>query len=391
MLSRSSLISSAHPLRNRLTAAVGKGFNPLMEGLLQVDLAERSYPIYIGEDLLPQLGALCKERGLNGNSLCVSDTNVAPLYLDVCMESLRAHNYQCDWVTVPAGEPSKSQEQLFCLYDKALSSSLDRKSFVVALGGGVVGDLGGYLAASYLRGIPFIQIPTSLLAMVDSSVGGKTGINLPRGKNLVGAFHQPSLVLADLSTLQTLPWREFLAGMAEVIKYGIIWDRAFFEMLEADYSSMHPSNTELLRRVVTRCCEIKAEVVRRDEREGGLRAILNFGHTLGHAIENAAGYGTYLHGEAVAIGMAFAARVSVRLASMSAGEAERIVLLLDKLGLPVHPKGLGWESLLEAMRLDKKVQSGMPRFVLADSIGSVRTGFEVPEQLLREEWDGFRQ
>ena len=274
---------------------------------VKVELGDRSYPIRIGNGIIDNLGEWCKEVGLRGKCLVVSDENVAPLYADRALLALESAGFSAKLTVLPAGEQTKCCEKLFGLYDEMLSHGMDRKSFIVALGGGVIGDLSGYAAASFLRGIEFVQVPTTLLSMVDSSVGGKTGINIPQGKNLIGAFHQPKLVCMDLETLKTLAVREYRAGMAEVIKYGPIWDLEFFKKLEANAEILADVNvaltSDLLAEIVARSCEIKAEVVSHDEREGGLRAILNFGHTVGHAIEKCAGYGEYVHGEAVAIGM----------------------------------------------------------------------------------------
>ena len=355
---------------------------------VNVELGDRSYPIHIGSDMQSEIGSLIVAEGLSGVCLVIADEHTGEIYGDKVVASLRAANFSPSLVMIPAGESSKSSNQLVDLYSAALTAGLDRQGFIVALGGGVVGDLAGYAAASFLRGIPFVQIPTSLLAMVDSSVGGKTGINLAEGKNLVGAFHQPSLVFIDLKTLSTLPQREFLAGMAEVVKYGIIRDRAFFDHIEAKVEELHPKgNRAILSDLVRRCCEIKAEVVAADEREGSLRAILNFGHTLGHAIENKAGYGgMYIHGEAISVGMVYAARLSVAVCGMSSKEADRIEALLVKLGLPVRAMGLNWIALREAMSVDKKAFGGAPQFVLASSIGTVSTGHSLPEELLEATW-----
>ncbi|HSR88618.1 MAG TPA: 3-dehydroquinate synthase, partial [Pontiella sp.] len=281
-------------------------------------------------------------------------------------------------------------DRVFELYSRCIEAGLDRKSFIVALGGGVIGDLAGYVAATYLRGIPFVQVPTSLLAMVDSSVGGKTGINLPEGKNLVGAFYQPQRVLADLQALKTLPAREYRAGLAEVVKYGIIFDAPFFDFLEENIEKISDvGNVDLLANVVGRCCEIKADVVAKDEREGGLRAILNFGHTAGHALEKAAGYGEYVHGEAVAIGSVFAARASVALTGLAQGECDRIEKMFTDLGLPVKAPEYSWPELRNALSVDKKTVGGMPRFVLASKIGTVSIGNEIPEDLMEQIWNSL--
>ncbi len=345
---------------------------------LTVNLAERSYPIHIGSGILETLGEACKAAGLAGKCLLVSDENVAPLYADRVFQSLEKAGFEPTLEVLPAGEPTKCHEQLIRLYSKAAELNLDRGHFVVALGGGVIGDLSGYAAASWLRGIRFVQVPTSLLAMVDSSVGGKTGINIAEGKNLVGAFHQPELVLMDLETLQTLPKREFAAGMAEVVKYGPVWDEELFQCLE--------DMNVALGEIISRCCEIKAEVVRQDEREGGLRGILNFGHTLAHAIENVAGYGEYLHGEAVAIGMVYAARLSTQLNGLSVEDSARIEKLLVALDLPVDAPGLAWSDLRSAMQNDKKTRDGRVKFVLIDRMGHAELGCEISEEILKEAW-----
>jgi 3-dehydroquinate synthase len=258
---------------------------------------------------------------------------------------------------------------------------LERKSFIIALGGGVVGDLAGFVAATYLRGIPFVQVPTTLLAQVDSSVGGKVGVNLPAGKNLVGAFHQPRHVLCDLATLDTLPEREFRAGLAEVIKYGIIYDASLFQKLETELPKILKRNEEALTEIVARSCEIKAEVVGQDETESGLRAILNFGHTIGHGLEAISRYGKYLHGEAISIGQVAAAVLSNRLTGLPQSDVERIRILFKRAGLPmtVRLNKLQRKQLFDAMRLDKKVSGGEIKFVLARAIGKVEYGVKVPE------------
>jgi len=375
-----------------------------------VDLGERSYPIRIGSGVLDTLGDACVAAGLKGRCLLVSDENVAPLYAQTVFQSLEKAGFAPTLEVLPAGEPTKCHEQLIRLYSKAAELNLDRGHFMVALGGGVIGDLTGYAAASWLRGIKFVQVPTSLLAMVDSSVGGKTGINIAEGKNLVGAFHQPELVLLDLETLKTLPEREFAAGMAEVVKYGVIWDKELFQPLEAGSTGGHSvfqtlekvvskfpnigkkqqAATQLLPsigKIIASCCEIKAEVVRQDEREGGLRGILNFGHTLAHAIENVAGYGEYLHGEAVSIGMIYAARLSTQLKGLSVEELARIEKLLATLGLPVDAPGLAWKDLRAAMAVDKKTRDGRVKFVLVDRMGHAEIGCEIPEELMEEVWN----
>ena len=354
-----------------------------------VNLEDRSYQIHIGAGVLERLGDLCAGAGLKGKCLIITDENVGDLYAKPVLKSLETAGFSASVATLPAGEQIKCGDRVFELYSRCIEAGLDRKSFVVALGGGVIGDLAGYVAATYLRGIPFVQVPTSLLAMVDSSVGGKTGINLPEGKNLVGAFYQPELVLADLDTLQTLPPREYRAGLAEIVKYGIIYDTSFFGLLEANIAKLpEVGNVDLLAKVVSRCCEIKADVVAQDEREGGLRAILNFGHTVGHALEKVAGYGEYVHGEAVSIGSIFAARASVALTGLSQAECDRIEKIFADLGLPVNAPKYSWPDLRNAMSVDKKTVGGMPRFVLASSIGTVSIGNEIQEALMEQIWNG---
>lgn len=353
---------------------------------VNVDLGERSYPIHIGSGNLDSIGEACETAGLKGRCLIVTDENVAPLYAGRVLQCLEKAGFKPALEVLPAGETTKSQAQLLNLYSKAAAHGVDRKCFMVALGGGVIGDLTGFAAASWLRGIRFVQVPTTLLAMVDSSVGGKTGINIPEGKNLVGAFHQPELVLIDIDTLKTLPQRELAAGMAEVVKYGVIWDAKLFQDLEKS-AEIFPN----IGKIIARCCEIKAEVVGLDEREGGLRGILNFGHTAAHAIENVAGYGEFLHGEAVAIGMVYAAHLSVALKGLSAEESARIEKMLARLSLPLGVAGMEWKDIRAAMAVDKKTVGGLPKFVLADRIGHVEFGYEVPEKLLEEVWHGISQ
>jgi 3-dehydroquinate synthase len=353
---------------------------------VHVPLGSRSYPIFIGGKILADLGRHCAELQLGRRCAIISDKNVAPLYAAKAAASLRQAGFEPLLATIPAGETSKSLKTFQSCCDLLAGHRLERKSFIVALGGGVVGDLAGFVAAAYLRGIPFVQAPTTLLAQVDSSVGGKVGVNLAAGKNLVGAFHQPRLVLCDLATLRTLPPREFRAGLAEVIKYGIIYDAALFARLERDLPRLLRRDGEILAEVVARCCEIKADVVRQDETETGLRAILNFGHTIGHAIETTAGYGQFLHGEAISIGQVAAAKLSVLAAGLSADEAARVEKLFVRAGLPVAVKlsARRQTALIEAMRLDKKVNDGQLRFVLARRIGQVEPGHKIPPEWIGE-------
>jgi 3-dehydroquinate synthase len=355
-----------------------------------VHLGDRSYDIVIGPGLLAELGELTRANAVGKRVLLVSDETVAGLYGTAAGRALESAGYSVTHATVPPGEASKSGEQLFHLFDRAVAAGLDRHAIVVALGGGVVGDLAGFMAATYLRGIRLVQVPTTLLAMVDSAVGGKTGINLPQGKNLVGSFHQPVLVLCDTDALTSLPRREFDSGLAEVIKHGVIWDADLFAFLEQQMDAIRTGDAAARAHIVARSCAIKAAVVAQDERESGLRAILNFGHTLGHAVENVAGYGAYLHGEAIGIGMAFAARVSERVAGLPVAEGQRLLALVQRAGLPVAAPDLAWRDLRRAMEVDKKGTDGRPRFVLAERIGKVAFGCEVAESVLEEVWRGGR-
>lgn len=347
---------------------------------VKVSLGTRSYDIKIGPGLLASLGANCAALKLGQKCAVVTDTNLAPRYAKPALASLKRAGFDAVLVTVPAGETAKRLKQVEACFDQLAAHRLERKSFMVALGGGVVGDLTGFVAASYLRGIPFVQVPTTLLAQVDSSVGGKTGVNLAAGKNLVGAFHQPRRVLCDLDTFRTLPEREFRAGLAEVIKYGIIYDAHLFARLERDMAQILRRDSVALAHIVARSCEIKAHVVSQDETESGPRAILNFGHTIGHAIEAITSYGRYLHGEAISIGQVAAAHLSAAWQGLPAKDVERIRALFVTAGLPVSIAltSARRAKLLAAMTLDKKVSGGEIRFVLAERIGKVTWGCSVP-------------
>jgi 3-dehydroquinate synthase len=350
--------------------------------IVNVPLGNRSYAIKIGPRLLERLGGECRRLGLGSRCAIISDRNVAARYGRAAQRSLTRGGFDCSLIAVPAGETAKSLRTVQSCYDALATRRLERKSFIVALGGGVVGDLAGFVAATYLRGIPFVQAPTTLLAQVDSSVGGKVGVNLKAGKNLVGSFYQPRLVLCDLKTLDTLPARELRAGLAEVIKYGVIFDRHLFARLERDLEKLLKREPKTLASVVARCCEIKAEVVREDETESGLRAILNFGHTVGHALEAISHYGKYLHGEAISIGQVAAARLSERQLGFPGQETARLANLLKRAGLPITAKlpPPARANLLTAMQLDKKVTRGEIKFVLAKRIGEVRFGCKIPQQ-----------
>ena len=349
-----------------------------------VSLGARSYEVLIGRDLLSALGGHCRRLGLGSRCVVVTDETVGEKYGGRAMESLAEAGFEASLYSVPAGESSKSLEWVRAGCDCFAGLRLERGGVVVALGGGVVGDLAGFLAAVYLRGIDFVQVPTTLLAQVDSSVGGKVGVNLEAGKNLVGAFHQPRLVLCDLEVLMTLPMREFRAGMAEVVKYGVVCDEGLFSLIEAERGKILAREDGLLESIIARSCEIKADVVARDERDGGVRAVLNFGHTVGHALEAITGYGEYLHGEAISVGQVAAAMLSARQLGLDAGAVKRIRNLLCSLGLPVSVALSGGQrgKLLEAMRLDKKVNEGAVRFVLAERVGRARPGQSVERESL---------
>ncbi len=354
--------------------------------VVKVPLGQRSYSIFIGSRLLPRLGGECARLKLGRRCAVIADARVAPLYADAALASLEAAGFAPVLLTVPAGETAKRLANVQRCYDQLAAHRLERKSFIVALGGGVVGDLAGFVAATFLRGVAFVQVPTTLLAQVDSSVGGKVGVNLDAGKNLVGAFYQPRLVLADLDILGTLPERELRAGLAEVIKYGVIADAALFRRLEREVPKLLARDPATLAAVIARCCRIKAVVVGRDETESGLRAILNFGHTIGHGLEAISRYGSYLHGEAISIGMVAAAALSARVAGLPAGDVARISALLDRAGLPtsVRLAAPQRKRLLAAMQHDKKVSGGEVKFVLAKRIGEVVAGQAVPEAFILE-------
>ncbi|HXF65611.1 MAG TPA: 3-dehydroquinate synthase [Burkholderiales bacterium] len=350
---------------------------------LTVTLASRSYPIYIGPGLLAR-AELIAARLPQKKAAVITNEVVAPLHLAPLKRALEECGVEVVTVTLPDGEAHKNWETLNRIFDALLECRCERGTALIALGGGVIGDLAGFAAAVYLRGVPYIQVPTTLLAQVDSAVGGKTAINHPRGKNMIGAFYQPLAVIADTDTLATLPRRELAAGLAEVIKYGLIRDHAFFAWLEANLARLLGREAEALGYAIERSCANKAEVVARDERERGERALLNFGHTFGHAIEAGLGYGQWLHGEAVAAGMVLAARLSRRLGLIGAQEVERITALIAAAGLPVHPPDLGLARYLELMGRDKKVAGGRIRFVLLRRIGEAFLSEEVPHAALAE-------
>ena len=347
-----------------------------------IALGDRSYGISIGTGLLGQ-PATWAGLPRAAAALLVTNETVAPLYLATVRDALRPHFAAVHEVVLPDGEAFKDWPTLNRIFDALLAQACDRKTVLFALGGGVIGDMAGFAAACYMRGVPFVQVPTTLLAQVDSSVGGKTAVNHPLGKNMIGAFYQPLRVVCDLGTLATLPSREFSAGLAEVIKYGPIADMAFLDWIEAQLPALLQRDPAALAHAVQRSCEIKAWVVGQDERESGLRAILNFGHTFGHAIEAGLGYGEWLHGEAVGCGMVLAAQLSAKLGLIDAALVERLTRLIAAAGLPVRAPGLGVQRYLDLMRLDKKAEAGDLRFVVIESPG--RAGVRpAPEALVRE-------
>ena len=350
---------------------------------LKVELANRSYPIHIGRNLLHNANLILPHLKRKHVAV-VTNTTVAPLYLDKLSNTLQVEGVSVIPIVLPDGEAYKNTETLNTIYDALLQNRCERNTTLIALGGGVIGDLTGYAAATYLRGVPFIQIPTTLLSQVDSSVGGKTGINHPLGKNMIGAFYQPQLVLADTDTLHTLPAREFSAGMAEVIKYGLIRDANFFDWLEVNISKLMALDESAISEAIFRSCQNKAEVVARDEHENGERALLNLGHTFGHAIENAMGYGVWLHGEAVAAGTMMAADLSQRMGWLKVDEVKRIHALLKATNLPLDPPKLGAEKYLELMQLDKKVSDGKIRLILQQGIGKSVITSDYDAEKLKE-------
>jgi len=349
---------------------------------LRVELKDKSYPIYIGSGLLKQKQILLKHIK-SKQVVIVTNTTIAPLYLATVIANLT--DFQIEVVELPDGEQYKSLEYITKIFDCMLENKLSRNATLIALGGGVVGDMGGFAAACYQRGVPFIQIPTTVLAQVDSSVGGKTGVNHPLGKNMIGAFYQPQCVIADMDILDTLDDRQLVAGIAEVIKYGLIRDLAFFEWLEKNIPLLLARDKQALAYVIERSCINKAEIVAQDEFESGIRAILNLGHTFGHAIETGKGYGKYLHGEAIAIGIGYAADLSKRMGWLTDQDMKRILSLLMLAGLPVTPPAdMTVEQFLDLMSVDKKNVDGNIRLILLESIGKATLPMSIEQQQLEQ-------
>jgi len=349
---------------------------------LKVNLGERSYPICIGHNLLDQ-GELLTQHIPGNSALIISDENVAPLYLDKVESALNDIRHQS--LVLPAGEEHKNLDVLNTIYDRLLENRFDRNTTLIALGGGVVGDITGFAAASYQRGVHLVQIPTTLLSQVDSSVGGKTAVNHPLGKNMIGAFYQPKTVIADTQTLNTLEDRQLSSGIAEVIKYGLIRDIEFLEWLENNIDKLLDRDSEALAYAIKRSCQNKAEIVAADEKESGQRALLNLGHTFGHAIETGMGYGTWLHGEAVASGMVMAARLSEKLGWIKSSDVDRVINILERANLPINaPEQMSADKFIDLMSLDKKVSDGVLNLVLYKAVGKAVISNKYTQAALKE-------
>jgi len=358
-----------------------------MHSVIHVDLPQQPYEIAIADQGLDQLGQLMTKLNLGKKVLIVSSPVIFRHYGERAITSLTSAGFEVAVCNLPAGERYKTLASVQKIYNAALENRLERSSTLVALGGGVIGDMTGFAAATWLRGINFVQVPTTLLAMVDAAIGGKTGVNHPQGKNLIGAFYQPRLVLIDPQVLNTLPVREFRAGMAEVIKYGVIWDAQLFAKMEQSdrLDQRRYLNAGLLQEILSRSCQAKADVVSKDEKEAGLRAILNYGHTIGHAVESLTGYRLVNHGEAVAIGMVAAGQLAVNLQFWEQAAQERQLALIEKAGLPINlPDGVDIEAILEALQTDKKVKAGRLQFVLPTQIGAATVTDQVPADSIRQ-------
>ncbi len=351
---------------------------------IKVELGENSYEIFIGENLFDDAAKFINSPNFSKKVMVVTDENIFNIYGEKLRKIFSIYDTNFEMKILPAGETSKTLEKAEKLYTCAIESRLDRKSVIVAIGGGVVGDLAGFVAATYLRGVNFVQVPTTLLAQVDSSVGGKTAVNHKLGKNLIGAFYQPKAVFIDIATLKTLPPREIRTGLGEVVKYGVISDADFFSYLEKNIEGILSGNVEILKQIIKRSCEIKAEVVSRDEKESGLRRILNFGHTIAHAVEEETHYTKYNHGEAVAIGMIGAALISQKLNYVDAEKVQRLKNLIERFGMYTHCDGCTVEGIYKALFRDKKTVGGKINWVLMKDFGNVEITAEVPENIIKE-------
>ncbi|MEW6107794.1 MAG: 3-dehydroquinate synthase [Nitrospirota bacterium] len=350
---------------------------------IRLELGDRSYNIIFDHDILKDIGKAAEKFEFSSRLALVTNPTVYELYGNVVSNAINASGFELTEIIIPDGEEYKSLEWVQKIYGELLKARLDRKSALIALGGGVIGDIAGFAASTYMRGIDFIQVPTTLLAQVDSSVGGKTGVNHPLGKNMIGTFWQPRLVWVDINTLGTLPQRELFAGLAEVIKYGVIWDDELFEFLELNRDAVLKLDKKALTYIIKRSCEIKSDVVSQDERESGIRAILNYGHTIGHAIETVTEYKKYLHGEAVAIGMYFEARLSQLLGLVDEKTVKRIKDIIASYNLPAEmPQGIDIEKILSSMHIDKKVVAGELKFILPEKVGSVKIQSGVSPDVL---------
>lgn len=354
---------------------------------INVNLLQDSYEIAIASNSLGQLGSKMQQLNLGKKVLVVSNPEIFETFGHTCLQSLQTAGFETFTHLIPAGEEHKHLQSIQQIYDTAFTNHLERSSTFVALGGGVIGDMTGFGAATWLRGVNFVQVPTSLLAIVDASVGGKTGVNHPQGKNLIGAFYQPKLVVIDPAVLKTLPTREFRAGMAEVIKYGVIWPGDLFTKLEhaEKLASLEQISDELLETIITCSCQAKADVVGQDEKEAGIRAILNYGHTIGHAVESLTNYKQFVHGEAVAIGMVAAGKIALEMGLWSEPEAQRQNDLIAKAGLPIDiPSEVSVDDILEVIKSDKKVKAGIVRFILPTAIGKVTIADQVTPEIIKK-------
>jgi 3-dehydroquinate synthase len=359
---------------------------------VRVELGKRSYKILVGRDTLKKIGETLKNYGLGKKATVVTNPLVGDLYQDVVKDSLQQAGFEVAVARVPDGEEYKTLESAVKLYDELIKHKSDRYSVILALGGGVIGDLTGFVAATYMRGIPFVQVPTSLLAQVDASIGGKVAVNHPRGKNLIGSFYQPILVYTDLGVLKTLAKEELIAALAEIIKYGMIKDREFFAYLEMNADKIKALDRDTLERVITTCARIKAELIALDEREEkGIRAIINYGHTIGHALEILTKYKVYRHGEATSIGMAAAARIASKMGILDQEAAQRQTAILEKAGLPVRIKDIATAEIVKTLASDKKAKAGKVRFILATGIGKVVMRDDVPPAIIKEVLEEMKQ
>lgn len=351
---------------------------------MRIDLGKDSYDIYFGSNILSRLGETLSGYPVNKQVLVVTNPTVKHYYGETVLNSLKEAGFSVRMLEVPDGEEYKSLKTAESIYQAALQENLNRKSTIVALGGGVIGDLTGFVAATYMRGTNFVQVPTTLLAQVDSSVGGKVAVNLPQGKNLVGCFYQPKFVFTDISTLNTLPEIELKAGLAEVIKYGVIWSEEFFQYLEENLSYIKSLEPEIIKYIVGKSCYIKGQVVEKDEKEENLRAILNYGHTVGHAVESLTDYQRYKHGEAVALGMISAANLSLAMGIINSKDSQRIKKLIEDVGLPTFLPSLNLDQILDSLAHDKKVITNKVRFILPTHIGQVIISDQIDLSMLRE-------